>query len=58
VPRPLLHPECAPEPGATRRRAFGDLQQWMPDNNSAVMAVPFWVIGAKLLGNGLSIVLG
>jgi Sap, sulfolipid-1-addressing protein len=34
------------------------LQQWMGAHNAAVMAVLFWVIGAKIVGNGLGILLG
>jgi hypothetical protein len=44
--------------GERAARLLADLQQWMADDNSAVLAVLFWVIGAKLLGNGLSIVFG
>ncbi len=44
--------------GDRAARLLADLQQWMSDNNNAVMAVLFWVIGAKIFGNGLGIVLG
>jgi threonine/homoserine/homoserine lactone efflux protein len=44
--------------GERAARLLADLQQWMADNNSAVMAVLFWVIGAKLLGSGVGIVVG
>ena len=37
---------------------LADLQQWMGDNNATIMAVVLWVIGAKLLGSGLGIVIG
>jgi hypothetical protein len=44
--------------GERAARLLADLQQWMAGNNGAVLAVLFWVIGAKPLSNGLSIVFG
>ncbi len=44
--------------GDKAARMLADLQHWMADNNSAIMAVLLWVIGAKLLGSGLGIVVG
>ena len=43
--------------GDRAARLLAELQQWMSDSK-AVMAVLFWVIGAKLFGNRLGIVLG
>ncbi len=37
---------------------LGELRHWLAINNAAIMAVLFVVIGAKILGGGLQVVLG
>jgi threonine/homoserine/homoserine lactone efflux protein len=37
---------------------LGELQHWMAIHNAAIMAVLFVVIGAKLIGNGISTIWG
>jgi threonine/homoserine/homoserine lactone efflux protein len=40
--------------GERSRRALDELKSWMAANNAAIMAVLTLVIGAKLLGDGIS----
>jgi threonine/homoserine/homoserine lactone efflux protein len=40
--------------GERSRRALDELRSWMAAHNAAIMAVLMLVIGAKLLGDGLS----
>jgi hypothetical protein len=35
-------------------KLLGELKDWMSGNNAAIMAVLLLVIGAKLLGDGIS----
>jgi threonine/homoserine/homoserine lactone efflux protein len=41
--------------GARATRALDDLKDWMAANNAAIVAVLCLVIGAKLIGDGISV---
>lgn len=40
--------------GSSAAQILGDLQHWMATHNAAIMSVLFVVIGAKLVGSGIS----
>ncbi len=42
--------------GSKAEHTLTEMKEWLIDNNATVMAVLFVVIGAKLLGDGISIV--
>ena len=44
--------------GDTAAETLSDLRHWLAVNNTAIMSVLFVVIGAKILGGGLQVVLG
>ena len=42
--------------GAKAQPALTEMKEWLIDNNATVMAVLFVVLGAKVLGEGISII--
>ena len=44
--------------GDQSAKLLGDLKDWMAHNNAAIMAVLMLVIGAKLLGDGITVLTG
>lgn len=40
--------------GDRSSRILADLRDWMAQHNAIIMAVPYLVIGAKLIGNAIS----
>jgi archaellin len=42
--------------GSKAEHTLTEMKDWLIDNNATVMSVLFVVIGAKLLGDGISIV--
>ena len=42
--------------GSKAQPALTEMKEWLIDNNATVMAVLFVVLGAKVLGDGISIV--
>jgi threonine/homoserine/homoserine lactone efflux protein len=44
--------------GTRAATTLGELQHWMATHNAAIMAVLFVVIGAKLIGSGISTIAG
>lgn len=44
--------------GSRAPEVLGELQQWMAAHNAAIMAILLVLIGAKLIGSGISVVWG
>ena len=42
--------------GSKAQHTLTEMKEWLIDNNATVMAVLFVVLGAKVLGDGISIV--